>query len=408
MKFELFIASRIFLKSQANFSRPIVRFGILSIVLGLGVMLISVAIVTGFQEQVREKVIGFGAHIQVTGIEVNNSREALPIHYQQPFLDGLDTVPGIRHHQVFAYKAGIIKTEDQIEGIILKGVGSDFDWEFFNDKIKAGDRFTLHEDSTVNDILVSQNTASRLKLKVGDPVRMYFINNEEISPRGRKFNITGIYETGLEEFDKLYIIGDIHHIRKLNGWNENQVGGFEILVEDFNQVNKLGRTLNEMTGMELRAETITDLHPQIFDWLDLQDMNVIIIIALMVLVAGITMVSTLLILILEKTSMIGTLKALGTKNISVRMIFMINAVYIIGQGMIWGNLFALALSIIQLKTGIISLNQESYYVSQVPINLDWVHYMLINSGTLLVCTLMLIIPTYIVTRISPVKAIRFS
>jgi len=237
---------------------------------------------------------------------------------------------------------------------------------------------------------------------------MYFINNDELQPRGRKFTISGIYETGLEEFDKLYVIGDIGHIRKLNNWKDDEVGGFEILIDDFNRIDAIQELVNGLVGYNLKAQSIRDIQPQIFDWLALHDMNVIIIIALMVLVAGITMISTLLILILEKTNMIGTLKALGTKNLSVRMIFIYNAVYIIGLGMVWGNILALGLSFLQLETGILTLNQESYYVSEVPVNLQFIHYLLINIGTLLVCTLMLVIPTFIITKITPVKAIRFN
>lgn len=407
MNFELFIASRIFLKSKANFSRPIVRFGIISVMLGLSVMILSVSIVTGFQEQVREKVIGFGAHIQITGYEVNNSLEASPISIKQDFYPLIDTVEGIRHIQAFAYKAGIVKTEDQIEGVILKGIDSDFDWSYFSDKIIEGQGISISETMQSNDVIISKQLAQKLKLKPGDPLRMYFLNNNEMQPRGRKFNISGLYQTGLDEFDKLYVIGNIRHIRKLNGWTDEQVGGFEILIEDFDKMDEMGFFMEQVIGYELQVQTIHDLYPQIFDWLDLHDMNVIIILALMVLVAGITMISTLLILILEKTNMIGILRALGTKNLSVRMIFIINAIYIIGQGLLWGNLLALGLSVLQLETGLLTLNQESYYVSEVPVNLQLSHYLIINAGTMIVCTLMLIIPTFIITRITPIKAIRF-
>ncbi|OQX79305.1 MAG: hypothetical protein B6D61_03775 [Bacteroidetes bacterium 4484_249] len=237
---------------------------------------------------------------------------------------------------------------------------------------------------------------------------MYFIISDEIQPRGRKFNICGIYETGLEEFDKLYVLGDIYHIRKLNKWDNDEVGGFEVLIDNFDQIDKMGELVYHLVGYELNSQTIKQMQPQIFEWLSLHDMNVIIIISLMVLVAGIAMISTLLILIIEKTNMIGLLKALGSKNISIRKIFVYNAVYIIGKGLIWGNIIALGLCFIQLKTGIFKLNQESYYVSEVPVNLQLSHFLFINAGTLIVCTLMLIIPTYIITKISPVKAIRYS
>ncbi len=237
---------------------------------------------------------------------------------------------------------------------------------------------------------------------------MYFIINDELQPRGRKFHISGIYQTGLEEFDKLFVIGDIAHIRKLNKWDDDQIGGFEVLIDNFDEIDEIGETVNNLVGYDLNSQTIKQLQPQIFEWLALHDMNVIIIIALMVIVAGMTMISTLLILILEKTNTIGILKALGSKNRSIRQIFIYNAIYIIGIGLFWGNLIAIGLSVIQLKFGLFKLNEESYYVSEVPINFQLSHYLIINLGTLLICTLMLIIPTYIITRITPVKAIRFS
>lgn len=383
------------------------RLGIISVALGLSVMIISVSIVTGFQNQIRNKVIGFGSHITITNFEVNSSYEPSPLSLHQPFYPSLDTLTGIKHIQIFATKAGIIKTDDQIEGVILKGIGSDYDWSFFKDKITEGKHLTVTDSLKTDDVIISKNLAARLKLSLGDPLFMYFIIQDEMQPRGRKFNICGIFETGLEEFDKLYIIGDIYHIQKLNKWEDDQVGGFEVLIENYDQVETMGELVYKQIGYELNSKTIKQLHPQIFEWLSLQDMNVIVIISLMVLVAGITMISTLLILILEKTSMIGTLKAFGTRNRSIRKIFLYNAIYIIGKGLIWGNAIALGLSILQLKTGLFKLNQESYYVSEIPVNLQLSHFLIINFGTMIVCTLMLIIPTYIITKISPVKAIRF-
>jgi len=384
-----------------------VRLGIISVALGLSVMIISVSIVTGFQNQIRNKVIGFGSHITITNFEVNSSYEPSPLSIHQPFYPSLDTLPGIKHIQVFATKAGIIKTEDQIEGVILKGIGSDYDWSFFKDKITEGKHLTVTDSLKTDDVIISKNLAARLKLSLEEPLFMYFIIQDEMQPRGRKFNICGIFETGLEEFDKLYIIGDIYHIQKLNKWENDQVGGFEVLIDNYDQVETMGELVYKQIGYELNSKTIKQLHPQIFEWLSLQDMNVIVIISLMVLVAGITMISTLLILILEKTSMIGTLKAFGTTNRSIRKIFLYNAIYIIGKGLIWGNAIALGLSLLQLKTGLFKLNQESYYVSEIPVNLQLSHFIIINVGTMIVCTLMLIIPTYIITKISPVKAIRF-
>ncbi len=408
MNTEFFIAKRIVKAGQANFSGPIVRIAVISIALGLAVMIISAAIVTGFQKQIRNKVIGFGSHIRITKFDSNRSYEAKPISRIQDFYPGIEQNEGIKSIQVFALKAGIIKTKDQIQGVVFKGIGSDFNWSFFEDKIEEGTKILINDTIKSNDILISRQLASLLKLKVGDDLRMYFIIEDELQPRGRKFKISGIYKTGLEEFDKLYVIGDIAHIQKLNQWTEDQIGGFEIFINDFNNLDMMQDKVYNLIGYDLNSFSIKDLHPEIFDWLELQDMNVIIILLLMLLVSGITMISTLLILILDRTYMIGVLKALGTRDSGIRKIFLYNAIYIIGRGLLWGNIFAIALCLLQYHFGIISLNQESYYVSVVPINLNILHIVVINLGTLLICTLMLIIPSYIITKISPVKAIRFS
>jgi lipoprotein-releasing system permease protein len=403
---EFFIARRILSKNKANFSRPIVRIAILGIALGLLVMFVSVAILTGFQQQVRAKVIGFGAHIQIAHYDENSSLEGKPISAHQGFYTSLQQVKGIRHIQVFATKAGIIKTADQIQGIVLKGVGPDYDWSFFRDKIVEGSQIQLSDTGKSNDVMISKRLGSLLKLRLNDDVRMYFISGN--STLARKFHICGIYETGLEEFDKLYVLCDIRHIRKLNNWKADEVGGFEVILDKFDDLDRLGKYIYRHIGSSLDARTIHDLYPQIFDWLDLQDINVLIILILMVLVAGITMISTLLILILERTGMIGILKALGMPNGGIRRIFLINAVYIIGLGLLWGNLAGFVLCYIQQRYGILTLPQESYYVSVVPVNLDLWNILLLNAGTMVVCFAMLFIPSYITTRITPVRAIRFS
>ena len=406
MNTELFIARRILSRNKANFSRPVVRIAILSIGLGLTVMFVAVAILTGFQKEVREKVIGFGAHIQISHYDENSSLETKPISTHQDFYPSLETIKGIRHIQVYATKAGIIKTADQIQGIVLKGIGPDYDLTFFSNKIIAGHFPHLSDTGKTNDVLVSKNLAALLKLRLNDDIRMYFISGT--TTLGRKFHIAGIYETGLEEFDKVYVLCDIKHIQKLNNWQPDEVGGFEVILDNFNDLDKMGKYIYHKIGMTLDAKTIRDLYPQIFDWLDLQDINVLIILVLMVLVSGITMISTLLILILERTNMIGILKALGMPNGGIRRVFLINAAYIIGQGLFWGNLIGITLCIVQQKYGIITLPQESYYVSVVPVNLDGWNILLLNAGTVVVCLAMLLVPSYVTSRISPVRAIRFT
>ena len=405
MNTELFIAGRMLSQSKSSFSRPFVRIAIIGVALGLIVMFVSIAILTGFQKQIREKVCGFAGQVRISHFEENTSFEPKPISANQDFLPRLKTMKGIRHIQVFATKTGIIKTKDQIEGVILKGVGSDYDWSFFNNKMIAGTHFTVSDTGKTNDVMISRSLSSLLRLKLHDDIRMYFISGEVTL--ARKFNISGIYETGLGEFDKLFIFCDIQHIRKLNNWGPDQVGGFEILINDFNDIDRMGIEIYRMIGFSLDAKTIRQLYPQIFDWLGLQDINVLIILVLMILVAGITMISTLLILILEQTNMIGILKTLGMKNRNIRKIFLYNAVYITGIGMLWGNVFGFLLCIVQQKYGVVPLPQESYYVSVVPVNLDALNILFLNAGTLVVCSLMLIIPSFIITRISPVRAIRF-
>lgn len=406
MNTELFVARRIVSRSKGNFSRPVVVMAIVAIALGLAVMFVAIAILTGFQKEIREKVIGFGGHIQVSHFMENPSIESRPVEKKQTFLPRLKNTSGIRHIQVYGIKAGIIKTKDEIQGVVLKGVGTDFDWSFFQNKIVEGRHFTVSDTGKTDEVIISKSLAHLLKLNLHDDLKMYFISGE--NTLGRKFRISGIYETGLEEFDKLYIIGDIHHIQKLNGWTPDQVGGFEILIDNFRDIDKMGLLVYHQIGFSLDASTIKQMYPQIFDWLDLQDINVLIILVLMILVSAITMISTLLILILERTSMIGILKSLGMSNSAIRKIFLYNAVYIIGLGMLWGNILGFAICLFQQKTGILTLPQESYYMPVVPIYLNGWNILLLNIFTLVICYLMLIIPSFIVTRISPIKAIRFS
>jgi len=405
LNFEFFIFKRIILsKNSENFSKPAVKIAILSIALGLAVMIISVAIVKGFQNQVSEKVIGFGSHIRITKYDENTSFESKPIEKNQAFYPDFYHYPGIRHVQVFATKAGIVKTDEDIQGVVLKGIGSDYDWTFFNDKIIAGRALKIQDTIKSNDVLISKILATRLKLQLNDKLSMYFIQDP---PRMRKFNIVGIYETGLEEFDKMYVMCDIAHVQKLNDWNNHQVAGFEILINDFDDLDQIGKYVYDQIDYTLNSQTIKQLNPQIFDWLELQNINVIIILALMVLVAGMNMISTLLILILERTNMIGILKALGTHNWSIRKIFLYNAAYLIGKGLLWGNVIGIGMCIVQKYTGFLKLSQESYYVSVIPIDFSLTNILIINLGTFGISILMLLIPSYVISKISPVKSIRF-
>lgn len=368
------------------------------------VMIIAVAIVTGFQQQIRDKITGFGAHIQIARFNSSNSFEYPAVNMNQAFYSTLKNEKGIRHIQVFATKAGIVQTEDQIQGVVLKGVGDDFDWSFFKDKLVEGRTFEAGRQVPNDSVLISHGLAKLLKLKTGDPLRTYFIMDQQA--RGRRFIISGIYNTGLEEFDKLYVFGDIRQIQKLNGWDSASVSGFEVMIDDFDQLEKLTKTVYGEIGYELDARSIRDIYPQLFDWLELQDMNVLIILVLMVLVSAIAMISTLLVLILERTSMIGLLKALGMKNAGIRKVFFYHAVYIIGQGLLIGNFIGIGLCLLQHHYGIIRLPEASYFMNVVPIHLDILQIIILNIGTLVICSAFLILPSFIVARISPVKAIR--
>lgn len=385
-------------------TRPIIRIAILGIALGLAVMLIAVAIVTGFQREIRAKVIGFGSHIQISSYDSESAIEASPVSKKQSFYPHMDTVTGVRHIQAYATKAAIIKTEDQIQGVILKGIGSDFDWSFFKQNIIKGNAFDI-PDTTSENIVISNYIAKKLKLATGDKLFTYFIQQP---PRVRKFIVSGIYETGLEKFDQSMVLCDMRHIQKLNGWEDDQVSGFEVILDKYNDLHLMDEFIYKYIGMELNSTKITDIHEDIFGWLELQDVNVIVIIALMILVAGINMISALLVLILERTNMIGILKAMGANNWSIRKIFLYNATYLIGIGLIWGNIAGLTLCFIQKQFGLVTLPQETYYVPVVPIQLELWHILALNGGTLGLCVLMLLLPSYVVTRISPVKAIRFN
>jgi len=405
MNTEQFIARRLIKGGPGSFSAPVIRIAIISVALGLAVMIVSVAIVTGFQKQIRDKIIGFGSHIQIAKFDSNNSFEFEPIKKSQVFYPSIEKTEGIKHIQVFATKAGIIKTSDQIQGVVFKGVGSDFDWSFFKDKLVSGNPFSTTDTAMSNSVIISKNLADLLKIKIGDPLRMYFIIDN--TARARRFSVSGIYNTGLAEFDLKFIFGDIRQIQKLNGWGRDSISGFDVYINDFKDIDKMGELIYKEAGFDLNTKTIRELYPQMFDWLDLQDMNVIIILILMVLVSGMAMISTLLILILERTNMIGVLKALGARNLSIRRIFLYNAAYIIGKGMLFGNIVGLCLCLLQKYFSIVTLPQESYFMSVVPINLSIIHILILNAGTLIACTLMLVLPSFIVTRISPVKAIRF-
>ena len=413
---EFFIARRIFSArgTSGKFSESIVSFAVFGIAFGLFVMILSVAIVTGFKKEVRNKVIGFGSHIQVVNFDSNSSYETIPVSKDQPWLGDLRKMSGIKSVQSFATKPGIIKTDDEIHGIVLKGVGADFDWSFFKENLVEGSIFTVSDSTKTDDVLISRQVASLLQLKVGDPLYTYFLNEDTKVQKMRKFRICGIFQTSLEEFDRLFVLADISHVRKLNDWNSDQISGFEISIDDFNELQPITQKIRHLTvsyskenESVLRPIPITSKYPQIFDWLNLLDMNVWIILVLIILVAGFNMVSGLLILILERTTMIGILKAVGSENQSIRKIFIYISSFLILKGIFWGNIAGIAFCIIQSEFGIFKLDAGSYYLSTVPVNLKISYLLMLNAGTIFITLAMLLVPSWYISSIEPDKAIRF-
>ncbi len=413
---ELFIARRIFTDSgsRKRFSQSIISFAVFGIAFGLLVMILAVAIVTGFKKEVRNKVIGFGAHIQIVNFDSNSSYETVPVSASQPWLEQLKALDGVKHVEVFATKPGIVKTDEEMMGMVLKGIGPDFDWTFFKENLVEGAVFTVSDTGRNESVLISQQMASSLKLKVGDPLFSYFLNEDATTQRMRRFRISGIYKTSLEEFDRLFVLADINQVKRLNDWAPEQVSGFEVTISDFDRIDEMTDRVRETTinysedeSAVLRPVSITAKYPQIFDWLNLLDMNVWIILTLIILVAGFNMVSGLLILILERTTMIGVLKAVGSENRSIRKVFLYLSAMLIGRGMFWGNLAGIAFCLVQHYFGIFQLDPTSYYLDTVPINLKLTHLLMLNAGTLAVTMVMLIVPSWYISRISPDKAIRF-
>ena len=405
MNTELFIAKRILSGKGQRLSNPIVNIAIIAIVLSITVMIVSVAVLSGYKQEITSKVIGFGSHIIINTFGEDDLMEAKPINRNKLFIGDIKKNKEIKHVQVFANKAGIIKTKTEIEGVVLKGIGEDFDWTFFDKNIIEGKSFKVLPNKKCDEIIVSKNIADKLNLKVGSDVVMYFIQKP---PRVRKFKISGIYQSGLEEFDDKFILGDISHIQKLNDWDSLQVSGFEILVNDFSTVNKTAETLYDAVDSDMNVRTIKEANPQLFDWLELQNISVLILLVIMIVVAVINMTTALLILILERTNMIGILKALGSPNWSVRKVFLYNAGFILAKGLLYGNVLGLGLCFLQKKFSILSLDKTVYYVSTVPIEIGIGNILILNLATLLICSLILILPSYIITKISPLNAIRYN
>ena len=416
MNFELFIARRIHFSGttgdrKKRVTPPAVRIAVAGIAIGMAVMILSVAIVIGFKQEVRAKVIGFGSHIQITNLDSNSSYETTPIHISDSLQNTLRHIPGVRHVESFATKPGLLKTDTDFQGIVLKGIDADYDWTFFRKHLKEGTPFSVTPGRMTTDVLISRHLSDLLRLRCGDTFLAYFVQDDV---KARKFRISGIYDTGFSDSDRLFVLTDIAQIRHLNDWSPDAVSGLEILVDDYDHLDETADRVDDLllnrrdsTGNTYYVRSIRELNPIIFNWLDLLDLNVVVILALMMAVSGFTMISGLLIIILERTNMIGILKAIGQANGSLRRVFLYVSTFLIGRGMLWGNLIGLALCWVQWQFHVLTLDPSIYYLDAVPIRLSFSSWLLINIGALTVTLLMMLAPSYLITKISPARTIRF-
>ena len=411
MNLEYFIAKRLISSKdrKSSISAPIIKIAIAAIAIGMIMMIVSVATGIGLQQKIQQKVAAFNGHIVISNFDDNDSQVSLePISRKQDFYPKFKNIAGISHIQAVASKAGIIRTSNSFEGIILKGVGKDYKWDNIKEYLTAG-RLPDFNQNLNAEVLISQFLANRLGLKLGDKFNAFFIKENEDSklPNLRVFKIVGIYNSGFQEFDAAFVIGDIRHIQRINKWEPNQIGAFEVFIDNFDELKSKGQEVYENIDSKLNTKTIQEKYAYIFEWLQLFDFNIIVILTVMVIVATINMVVALLVLILERTQMIGILKSVGANNWQIRKIFLYNAFYLIVKGLFWGNFIGIGLVLIQKYFGIIQLNPENYYVNEAPVYVSWIYILMLNLDTIVICLLVLLIPSFIITKISPVKAIRF-
>ena len=414
MNLPFFLAKRIYTNNadKKRVDMPAIRIAIAGVAVGLAVMLVSVSVVFGFKHTIRNKVVGFGSHIQVANFMTLQASEQYPIQMGDSMLKVLRAIPGVKHVQRFAVKQGILKTDKDFLGVAFKGIAADYDTTFIHQNLVAG--AIPHFSDTVGkqQMMVSQAIADQLNLKLGDKVFAYFIDNTGV--KARRFTIAAIYQTNLSQFDKVTCFIDLYTAVKLNAWETDQASGAELTVNDFNLLNqtaervveKVNRTIDSY-GETYSSQTIQEMNPQIFSWLDLIDLNVWIILGLMLAVAGVTMISGLLIIILERTAMIGILKAIGARNTTIRRTFLWFAVFTIGKGMLIGNLIGLGLIVLQHYTGLVKLNPATYYVSTVPVEFNLFVWLLLNVATLVISVFVLIAPSYLVSKINPAASMRY-
>ena len=410
MKLEYFIAKRLITAKdhKSSISAPIIKIAISAIALGMIMMIVSIATGMGLQQKIRQKVSAFNGHIIISGYNDNNSDVSIkPISIHQSFYPKFKSVEGINHVQAIASKAGMIRTETAFDGIIFKGVGKDYQTKNLKEYLVEG-RFPNFKSNLNEEVLISQYLCNRLELKLGDKFVTYFMKENSEGYNLRNFKIVGIYNSGFQEFDSSFVICDIRHIQRINKWKQDQIGSFEVFLNDFNQIESKGKQVYQETSSTLDTQTIKQKYYFIFEWLKLFDFNIIIILIVMIAVSTINMVVALLVLILERTQMIGILKSLGANNWSIRKVFLYNAFYLIVRGLFLGNLIGIGLLLFQKYFSIIKLNPESYYVNVAPVDINLWYILLLNTGTVFICILVLLIPSYIITNITPSKSIHFS
>ena len=406
MNTSLFIAKRLYStkENNNNYTRPIIRIAILAIALSVAIMILSVFILSGFKNEISNKVFGFGGHINISKFNNNQSYENDPIFLNPDIFSKIESLDFVSSIHPFATKAGIIKESDEILGVVLKGVDKNYNWKFFDENLISGELPVFNDTTTSKNVIISKNISNKMKLDVGDDLFMYYVQKPT---RVRKFKVIGIYNTGLAEFDEVVVIGDLKHIQKLNNWQGNQVGGYEVITNNVSNIELFSEIIDENIDYDLKALDVKQKYPQIFDWLRLQDFNVLIILILMLIVGGVNMITSLLIIILEKSRLIGILKAIGATNWNIRNVFIYNSLYIIFNGLFWGNLIAITFSICQNYFDLISLDENIYFMSFVPVKFELMSLFLINIGTIIICYLILVIPSVVISKISPAKSIKF-
>ena len=409
MNLEYFIAKRLIVSKsyKSSVSSPIIKIAILAIALSILMMVMSVATGVGLQQKIREKISAFNGHVIVSNFDDNQSQvTAEPIDSRLLPIFQLKKNSFITHVQPIITKGALIRTETDVEGIIFKGVDASYQWNNLKEFLVEG-KIPTYKEGDINEVLISQFLANRLKLKVGNSFNTFFMKTQGKLPSIRKFKIAGIYNSGFQEFDSSYIIGNIEHLQRINKWQPNQVGAYEIFIDDFSKLEERAEEIYKTIPPTFNSASISEKYFSVFEWLKLFDFNILVILIIMIGVATINMVVALLVLILERTQLIGMLKALGANNWSVRKIFLYNAAHLISRGLLWGNGIAILLLVIQKKFEIIKLNPESYYVSSAPVDINLLHILLLNVGTILICVLVLLIPSYLITKISPIKALKF-